>query len=467
MAELNKDHGLSVKLKVGYGIASLGDTIVYNILMVYALYYLTEVAKMNSVMAGMVLFIASAWNAFFIGVVGYVSDRSSYRLGRRYPYMTYSILPVMALTVLMFTNIGGTPMFQAVYYTIVNTCLWTAHSTYVVPYEALGAELTSDTDERTALRSYARFFMGIGNIFGMVLVLNIVDLFMAGGNDESGAWQKTAISVALVAGLSQAATCYLLKNNMVSSAAKNNNHKKSGILREYLEVIGIKPFRYLLATTVFFAAANVFVTSDIVYFMKYNLSLPDNMKSIIFLILTVAGMILTPMIAAFARVFDKKHAMVAAFLLTGAGFAIFGVLGISSFFSFAVYIVLFSIGSSAYWQLIFSVVYDISEVDEYLNKKRREAIILSSSKIFLRISTAVTVQMLGIYLYCFDYRAEAEMQTNLTLSGLSAALTFIPAILFFLSALSIYLYPISRKKHRKLLDDLENELGEQRADPII
>ena len=79
----------SLKEKIRYGAASLGDTAVYNLLVIYALFFMTDIAGVETLAAGHIIFISTIWNAFSIGLIGYLSDRFSFAGGRRLPYMSF------------------------------------------------------------------------------------------------------------------------------------------------------------------------------------------------------------------------------------------------------------------------------------------------------------------------------------------------------------------------------------------
>jgi GPH family glycoside/pentoside/hexuronide:cation symporter len=370
--------------------------------------------------------------------------------------MKGAILPIVIFTVLMFTAVEGPQWFTAVYYTVVCAAVWTMHSLYVVPYEALGAEIVQNTQGRTALRSYARFFMSLGNIFGLVIVLKLVETIESRNATPQTAWQLTALIIAAVSGLTCLLTCVILseKKAMVPMSCKAEQPKHS-ILNEYLQVIGLKPFRYLLTVTLLFCISNIFFSSTLVYFMKYNLGLSENAKPLVFLAMTFSGLTLTPVLSKLSSIFDKKYVMFGAYLFSGIGMRVLGTAGITSVLLLCVYAAVFTVGASSYWQLMYSVVYDISEVDEWHYHKRREGIIMSSSKIFLRISSAVSVQLLAVVLYCFGYVSDSAVQSETALHGIGISLTWIPAVFYILASIGIYLYPLSREKHNELIKNIE------------
>jgi len=89
------------------------------------------------------------------------------------------------------------------------------------------------------------------------------------------------------------------------------------------------------------------------------------------------------------------------------------------------------------------------------NSKRREAVITSASKIVLRLSNTFAAQMLAIVLMLFDYDQTLQIQSEKTLIGIECSLTVIPGILFLTGALLVKLYPLSEKKHARIVKVLQ------------
>ena len=120
---MKKERIFSVKEKIGYGAASVGDTAVYNLLIIYSLFFMTDVVKLDPLIAGNIIFAATVWNAFSVGLIGYVSDHYSLKGGKRLPYMKASILPMAITLVLFFSVIHGTGFLMVAYYMLLMAAL--------------------------------------------------------------------------------------------------------------------------------------------------------------------------------------------------------------------------------------------------------------------------------------------------------------------------------------------------------
>ena len=445
----------SVGDKIGYGAASLGDTAVYNRLIIYSLFFMTDIVGIDPLIAGNIIFIATVWNAASVGIIGFISDHYPIKGEKRLPYMWISIFPMAVSLVMFFTVLDAEGGFRELYYLIVMVILMTAHSSFMIPYEALGADLTMNAAERTDLRGYARLFMGFGNLVGVVFLLPVIDRFQESGVSLSNAWQISILGIALIGGASQIITCVRFYKNKYAGKAEIKNENKQNLMKEYMSVLKLKPFLFLLMTSLMVCIANVFCNSSVVYFMKYNLDMGEDWKAFILAVMTVTGIIMTPVLTALSKKYDKKNIMMVCYIITGIVFIFLGAVGIGDMIILCFYIIVFTIGTSAYWQLIYAMLYDISELDEYRNDRRREAIILSMSKIVLKLSNAFSAQLLAVVLVWFGYDQNAAEQSERALWGIQFALTFIPGVLFLAAAVFIRIYPVSEKLHIEIVESLK------------
>ena len=148
---------LPLKVKLGFGVGTVGDSIPYTLFFSYFVYFLTDFVGLSAALAGIISFVAVLSQAVISPVIGFASDNSTNPNGRRRPFMKAVIVPYAIVTVLLFLplNIGGTGAF--VYYLLMAILLQIGYSFWCAPWDALGAELTQDYTERNNVR----LFIGI------------------------------------------------------------------------------------------------------------------------------------------------------------------------------------------------------------------------------------------------------------------------------------------------------------------
>jgi GPH family glycoside/pentoside/hexuronide:cation symporter len=168
---------LSRKTKLAYGAGDLGAAIVTAINGFFLLNFLINVAGLRPGMAGNVFLIVKIWDAVNDPLIGWLTDRTVSRMGRRRPWLLIAAIP---FAVMFFLQWLVPPFGEAgkfVYYLVVAILLDFAFTAVNVPYAALTAELTQDYDERTRLSSVRMSFSIVGGVLAAFFHGIIVSLF--------------------------------------------------------------------------------------------------------------------------------------------------------------------------------------------------------------------------------------------------------------------------------------------------
>ncbi len=142
---------LSARTKLAFASGSLEDAMVLAASAATMIFY-NQVMGVSAQLCGTAFLIGSIVDAISDPLVGILSDHVRTRWGRRHPFMLLSAFPLGIFFYLLYQPPSGLTEMQLFYWfsaTYVGVHL--AKSFYSVPHTALGAELTSDYDERTSL----------------------------------------------------------------------------------------------------------------------------------------------------------------------------------------------------------------------------------------------------------------------------------------------------------------------------
>jgi GPH family glycoside/pentoside/hexuronide:cation symporter len=130
-------------------------------------FYYTQVQGLSGTLTGLAMFIALSWDAISDPVVGSWSDTLRTRWGRRHPLLVAGGVPTALLFLALFQtpdNLGQAGIF--LWLLGVSILLRTFLTIYFIPYSAMGAELSTDYDERTVI---AKARVSMGWLIGMAL----------------------------------------------------------------------------------------------------------------------------------------------------------------------------------------------------------------------------------------------------------------------------------------------------------
>ena len=167
---------LPLRIKLAYGLGSVAYGIKDNGFAYFLLLFYGTVVGLEPALAGTALLIALLFDAVSDPLVGYWSDNTRSRLGRRHPFMYASALPVALCYYLLWQppDWGSQGLFfYLLGFAILIRTLITFFET---PSSAFMPELTQDYDERTTVQAWRHFFGWAGGaslaviMFGVLLV---------------------------------------------------------------------------------------------------------------------------------------------------------------------------------------------------------------------------------------------------------------------------------------------------------
>lgn len=120
---------------------------------------------MNPAIVGLLGSLPRLFDAFTDPLMGYISDNTRTRWGRRRPFIFVGAIVVgLSFALLWQLPIGKSDAFYFTYFLVGSLIFYVCYTIFVTPWVALGYELTPDYDERTRL-------MGTQNFVGQIAYL--------------------------------------------------------------------------------------------------------------------------------------------------------------------------------------------------------------------------------------------------------------------------------------------------------
>jgi len=160
-----------LKTKIAFSSGALEEAIVAAASVTTMIFY-NQVLGVSAALCGVVFLVASIIDAITDPMLGSISDSIRSRWGRRHPLMLSSVLPLCLGFYLLYVPPGGmSETFYFWWFLATLALLRIGKTLYVVPHNALGAELTDDYHERTSLFGLNAVVGMIGGISLMMLVL--------------------------------------------------------------------------------------------------------------------------------------------------------------------------------------------------------------------------------------------------------------------------------------------------------
>ncbi|MEL7180209.1 MAG: MFS transporter [Pseudomonadota bacterium] len=162
---------LSLGQKAGWGLADMGIVVFVIVKQLLILTYMTAFLGVPVGIAGFVTTAVLVFDMITDPLVGYFSDRTQSRFGRRAPWMFIGVLVMAAGMVGLFSVPAGMGMNANLAWVVAFFVLATIGFTMVaIPYGAQSGEITQDPKERSAMTGFRMAFASIGILIGGALI---------------------------------------------------------------------------------------------------------------------------------------------------------------------------------------------------------------------------------------------------------------------------------------------------------
>lgn len=189
---------LSQRTLMSYGFGAVAYGVKDNGFGTFLLLFYNQVVGLPATTVGLIIAAALILDAFVDPAVGFLSDRTRTRWGRRHPWMYGSALPIGLGWLLVWSPPQWSEGALLGWLFVAAVLVRSAVSAYEVPSVALTAELSSDYDERTRTMAYRYLFGwagGLGILFLAYRFLLVPDPVSAG---RAGFFNYGLVSAALI-----------------------------------------------------------------------------------------------------------------------------------------------------------------------------------------------------------------------------------------------------------------------------
>jgi GPH family glycoside/pentoside/hexuronide:cation symporter len=432
---------ISRKVKLGFGAGEFSSSIFFTLTSFWLMNFLTDEVGLSAALAGSALLVGKIWDAVIDPFIGYFSDHTRTRWGRRRPYLLFFAIPFGLAFVLMFRNPGIAEQAGKFWWAMLTYVLFCGvYSLTNIPYNALLPEISQDYNERTNISGYKQAFAVIGTILGAGAAMPIMALFAS----------KTAgyIGMSAIFGL-LAALSLLVTFFSVREPAQKERPKGQNLLRSLQDVFTNRPYLLLLTAWFSNSTAVAVMESMLVYYYKYifQAEAAVTLAMITLLVVTIASI---PFWVWLAKRLSKKTTYILGMTLTLLAVVVFGftadrmgqnaALGIMAVAGF---------GFASHYVLPWSMAPDTIEYGYARSGLRREGVYYSVWTFVIALGGALAGFLVGQSLDLFGYVPNA-VQSARSILGIRLLIGLLPAILILLSNLALLFYPLDRKRYEEV-----------------
>ena len=454
---------LSGLTKSLYGIGEVSNSIKTYTFGLFLLFFYTSVLGLPGTLVGAATAISLIWDALIDPYIGHLSDGFRSRFGRRQPFMFVGAIVMGVSFFLIFSPPSGLSASWLFAWLVgTNIILRSMNSVFMVPYHALGAELSNNYFERTSITGVRAGFALLGTLVAAGLSFAFFFPQTVDGSDPKFNVSGYT-SMGLVFGLAITLTGLIATFGTMSHAlrlpqrdAPNPSAPQSLGFFQGLRLSFVnRTFLVLTISSAIFFLASVINATMSVHYLTYYAQITDSrMLSLFQASFYIGALVGVPFWMRNARRFAKHQIFVGATLLLAlimsSAYFLVGegrLFGVGNALPLIIANAIGGFVASAIWVIPASMVADIVDEDELKSGRRREGTYFGIHSFFQQEAASIAVLLAGFLLDYFAFLVPGQVeQSGLTADRLGMLYSLLPAILFVAAALLMLRYTLTPQK---------------------
>ena len=390
---------------------------------------------------GMIWLLTRLFDAVSDPLVGWLSDRTKTRWGRRKIWMVLAV-PILMLAIYKLF-MPQTPVTES-YLLIWLVVLWTGWTMLFIPYYAWAAELSEDYNERTRITGWRAWIGMAANVISKVVPVLAIFLFDYGGTEETLllVGLMTLILLPLTVGL----TVYMVPEK------KDYRPARVSLLPGLRIMMRNNPFKRLVVAFFVNQLGTAISTALIVFYIRNVLA--EEQSSILMLLVYYGfALIGIPFWISFSSKVSKHRTWCLALGLFGFFQMGYLFLGPGDFYYMLPITACTGFLGATFWVIPNSMKADVIDIDRLESGEDRTAWFFAvwsfTTKLALSIGPFLALSLLALVGFQPGVSNPAEGLTGLTL-----LFVFGPAIGFWIAAVIAWNHPLDQLTQAKLIQEI-------------
>lgn len=444
-----KTENYSLKTKSMYGCGDMYGGGAFLLIGLLFLNYLTDVVLLSPALAGSIFLVGKIWDAISDPLMGVLSDRTKSRFGRRRIYFLIGILPIFfTFAMLWYPVMSDSQTGKFFYYLLAYILFNTVFTMVMIPYNSILPNMTTHYMERNSFTTVRLMFSAVSAILSGVLPMMIIN-----GTGEPRTTGYLIMGI-IFGALYAIPWIFVFRGTWENDYATDDTEfSVKSTYREFGLSFKNRSFRLHMGFFVTGQTAIDILTTLFIYYLTYCLN-RGHQFSLVLGVLLIVQLIAMPIHMTIAKKWGKTAplkvgqtiwivALIIALFLKPESpvFLIFLVSGLSG------------IGSAASSFVPWSILPEISDIDELITGRRREGVYSGMSTFIRKIAQAVSVFFIGIALDLMGYVENAPQRPG-TITGIKLLFAIAPILFILFSLFFASKYKMTEEKHIILMEEL-------------
>lgn len=441
--------------KLGFCTFSTASNVVYQFKSIYYLFFLTNVLKIDILIAGTILTFGTIWDAINDPLIGFWAVNHKFKNGERVrPLAIWFAVPWAITVVLLFTDFG-LPNKAAVAVALIVYLFFELFNTFVgIPYNSMGSLATNLDADRRSINVFRNLGGALGAGIGAVACLPLLKAFGAmdgKGNLIDSASSRGFLLTACVMGVVCVIGCvvhYFTTKERVKPIAEDD--EKLSAKTVFSMLFRCKSWVLNMLYIICYGVINLLLMSCITYYATYVIGSTAAATAIQAAYLA-AALVSSFLVSAIDRLLGRKKTM----LLAAALFILGKVWFVINPFSLgAIYVNAISVGIAL---TITFVMFNtnrnnIVDIIEWQSGRRLDSLVSTADNLASKLAVAGATQLVALSLSLNGFNAKLTAQPAGAIAAINAILGWIPMVVAAVMMIVIFFLNID-KDTKKMLEE--------------
>jgi GPH family glycoside/pentoside/hexuronide:cation symporter len=424
--------------KVAFGLGMLANQMFPAALGIFMVVLVQDMG-FPTWMWGVLFFLPRAYDAVLDPIMGFISDNTRSRWGRRRPYvLAGAVLMGVSFIAMWQLHRSDGLSHNFWYFLIWSLVFFTGLTVFSIPYVAIGYEMSDDFHERTSIMAVAQWIGQWAWVIAPWFWVVMYDPTWFSSADSAA--RTLAVWVGVACGLLAMVPALFIPSQSTANAThlmpltlRNMGASVTEMLSGFRDAFGCVPFRKLcFATFLIFNAFNT-VAAFSFFIVVYHLFQgstaaagiwPTLFGSIGALVTTFA---VIPTVAWLSRRVGKKQAFMLSQGVSIVGYVLLWFLMVPGKpWLFMLALPFFSFGIGGLFTLMMSMTADVCDLDELATGKRREGIFGAIYWWMVKLGFAIAGLLSGAIMALVAFTPGAAVQPAGAVDGLRLAYSGVP-----------------------------------------
>jgi GPH family glycoside/pentoside/hexuronide:cation symporter len=462
--------------KIAFGIGMLANQMFPAVLGIFMVVLVQDLG-FPGWMWGLIFFLPRVFDAITDPIMGYISDNTKSRWGRRRHYVFMGAVLMGISFVIMwqlYREDGITYNFY--FFMFWSFIFYLGLTLFSVPYVAMGYEMSNDFHERTSIMAIAQW---IGQWAWVIAPWFWVVMYDKGWFESADVATRTlAVWVGVACAIFAMVPAIFIQGksslheNYAPLTFRSIGFSLKEIFMGFKEAFASEPFRKLCIATFFIFNAFNTIASFSFFIIVYHLFNGDAGAAGVWPTLfgslgaLSTTFLVIPLVARASKKWGKKRAFVISQSISVLGYVMFWFLFVPGKpYLFIVALPLFSFGIGSLFTIMMSMTADVIDLDELNTGKRREGIFGAIYWWMVKVGFAIAGLLSGTLMTLVGFDPSVAVQPEGAITGLRIFFSCIP---IFGTLIAIYVmrnYDVDEARANEIRAELDKRTAEKTKKP--